>query len=115
MPKKRANITYQMFEPYLQTNNLPIPVREHKFHETRKWRLDFAWLDYKIALEVNGGVWRNGRHTRGTGYINDLEKITELSLLGWIIIQVVPKDLMTDKTIEYIKKALNLRVGNGQN
>ena len=34
---------------------------------------------------VNGGVWKRGRHNRGTGYIKDLEKLNAAQILGWIV------------------------------
>ena len=37
----------------LRTTQLPEPVREHPFC-ARLWRFDFAWPDYKIAVEVEG-------------------------------------------------------------
>ena len=45
--------------------NLPAPVPEFRFHPERKWRFDFAWPEHKIAVEQEGGVWIQGRHTRG--------------------------------------------------
>ena len=36
--------------------SLPPPVAEHRFHETRRWRFDFAWPDHRVALEIAGGV-----------------------------------------------------------
>lgn len=54
---------------------LPKPVTEHVFHPFRKWRLDLAWPDRKIGLEIDGGVYAEGRHTRGAGFEGDCEKL----------------------------------------
>ena len=62
---------------------LPEPVREHRFHETRKWRFDFAYPSQKLAIEVEGGVWSGGRHTRGSGFTNDCEKYNAALMNGW--------------------------------
>lgn len=62
---------------------LPEPVREHRFHATRKWRFDLAWPALKLAVEVEGGTYSGGRHTRGKGFESDCEKYGEAMLLGW--------------------------------
>lgn len=68
-------------------SGLPGWVTEHRFHPVRKWRLDYAWPEMKIALEVHGGVRSGGRHTRGTGFTNDREKMNTAASMGWIIIE----------------------------
>jgi len=62
---------------------IPEPLREYKFHETRKWRFDFCWPDIKVAVELEGGVFSGGRHTRGMGFVADCEKYNQAALLGW--------------------------------
>jgi very-short-patch-repair endonuclease len=56
---------------------------EYRFHPTRQWRFDFAWPEMKVAVEVEGGQWTNGRHQRGQGYADDCEKYNNAILLGW--------------------------------
>lgn len=69
-----------------QTTPMGEPETELHFHPTRKWRLDFAWPQYKIAIEVNGGGGR-GRHNTLAGATKDYEKINAAQLLGWIVLQ----------------------------
>ena len=38
--------------------------QEFQFHPTRKWRADFHLKGRRILVEVEGGIWSNGRHTR---------------------------------------------------
>ena len=70
-------------------------VEEFKFHPTRKWRFDFVLKPTKttIAIEVNGGIWMRGKHTFGTAYEKDLEKINQAQLMGWIVLQYTPGTL----------------------
>ena len=62
--------------------HLPVPVCELPFHPTRKWRFDVAWPDQRVAIEIEGGAFIGGRHTRGIGYEKDLEKYAAALLLG---------------------------------
>ena len=36
------------------------PTREYRFAPPRRWRFDFAWVDRKIAFEIEGGTWVSG-------------------------------------------------------
>ena len=61
--------------------------QEYKFHPDRKWRFDFAFPDEKIAIEVEGGLFTQGRHTRGRGYIQDMQKYNAATILGWRVLR----------------------------
>lgn len=65
----------------------PEIVTEHRFHPTRRWRFDLAIPEHRIAIEVEGGVWTRGRHTRGSGYLADLEKYNAAAALGWTVLR----------------------------
>ncbi|MGL5912790.1 MAG: hypothetical protein ACRCZB_01395 [Bacteroidales bacterium] len=82
-------------------------VKEHIFHPTRKWRFDYAIPELKIALEVEGGVWTGGRHTRPQGFLGDIEKYNAGALLGWRIFRTTPNDLCKLKTLNMIKEAIS--------
>lgn len=56
---------------------------EYRFDADRKWRFDFAWPERFISVEVEGGTWSGGRHTRGSGFEQDCEKYNRASQLGW--------------------------------
>lgn len=79
---------------------------EYKFHPHRKWMFDFAWPEYKVALEVEGGVFIQGRHTRGAGFMKDMEKYNAAALLGWRLIRITPSMLEQGKTADLVKGAL---------
>ncbi len=91
---------------YLTASNLPLPVEEYAFHLTRKWRFDLAWPDMRIAVEIEGGAWTQGRHTRGKGYIADMEKYNEAALLGWLVLRFTPEQMENDYALNYIREAI---------
>jgi len=86
---------------------IPRATPEFSFHPERGWRFDFAWIAHKVALEVEGGVWGNGRHNRPTGFIADMEKYNEACCLGWRLLRALPSNLHKSETTELIRRALN--------
>ena len=89
---------------------LPSPVPEHRFHVKRLWRFDYAWLEWKVALEVEGlqRPGKKSRHTTNSGYIGDMEKYNEAALDGWLVIRVVPSQLYS-VGVELLERALVVR------
>src|SRR6056297_3547768 len=86
---------------------IPEPVYEYRFHPTRKWRMDMAWIDQKVFLEVQGGIFVRGRHSRGAAMLKEWEKINTASSMGWRVLYCQPSDVCMTKTAEIIKLALN--------
>jgi hypothetical protein len=94
------------FRKYCTEEGVSPPVAELVFAPPRKWRFDYAWPDYKVALEVEGGAWTGGRHTRGSGFMKDIEKYNEASCLGWRLIRTVPSEMTSVAVIQTIKRAI---------
>ena len=77
----------------------PSLEREYRFHPKRRWRADFAHLESRCLIEVEGGIWVNGRHNRAAGFNADLEKYLEASLAGWRVFRLGP-DQITMENVE---------------
>ena len=90
----------------IERAGLPAPVAEFRFHPVRRWRLDYAWPDGFVALEVEGGVWSRGRHTRPTGFLKDMEKYNTATALGWAIIRCTPQTILADETLSWLRMSL---------
>lgn len=87
---------------------IPEPEPEYRFAPPRRWRFDHAWVDAKVALEVDGGVWQYGRHNRATGFLKDCEKLNEAACLGWRILRVTPQQMQTGAAMVLVARALNI-------
>ena len=92
----------------LDREGLPAPVTEYTFALPRRWRFDYAWPCERDALEVEGGVFIGGRHSRGVGQMRDMEKYNRAVLLGWRVLRVVPRDLCARATADLLRQALRL-------
>lgn len=86
---------------------LPAPTIEYRFDSARRWRFDFAWPDALIAVEVEGGLFSGGRHTRGAGYQADLDKYNAATLQGWAVYRFSTNDVMSGDAIQVISRALS--------
>lgn len=77
---------------------------ELRFHDTRQWRFDYAWEDQRLAVEIEGGLYGNGKrcptckrptaggHSSVTGIKRDMEKYNAATLEGWAILRYTPED-----------------------
>jgi hypothetical protein len=108
-PPEPAPVPVSRFERLLRSVGLPAPVREHRFHLVRRWRFDYAWPEQMVALEVEGGVWTGGRHTRGAGFLGDLEKYNAATVAGWRVVRVVPGKLCASATVGMLELLLVLK------
>lgn len=78
--------------------------QEFKFHPDRKWKADFHLIDKKILVEVEGGIWSGGRHTRGKGYLGDLEKYNAATMMGFQVIRFSTDQVKSGHAIRQIEK-----------
>lgn len=91
----------------LQLRVFRLPAeREFRFHPSRKWRFDFAFPARKLAIEVEGGTWVSGRHTRGEGFELDCEKYAEAAALGWRVIRVTGRHIRDGRALGWVERAL---------
>jgi hypothetical protein len=94
------------FDTQIAALGLPRPVAEHVFHPTRKWRFDWAWLDHKLGVEIDGGTRGGGRHNRHDGYSEDCVKLNEAVILGWRVMRFTTEQVADGSALSAIQKAL---------
>lgn len=120
MPKKRGP-THADLLLWDQLQELPLGIKkkELQFIPSRKWRFDFAILPQEppilltrgVAIEIEGAVWTQGRHTRGKGFIADMEKYNHAALLGWRVLRFTPQQVLDGTAIAFIKQVLESEQG----
>jgi very-short-patch-repair endonuclease len=88
-------------------------VPEYKFLEDRKFRFDFALPKYRLAIEIDGGVFgMRGRHIRPLGFQKDAEKGRRACEAGWRVWHFTTKCLTKDeiaRCIEAFEREMTLR------
>ena len=93
----------------IKAAGLPPVQTELKFHPVRKWRMDVSFLDYQLSIEVQGGTYSHGRHSRGPQMHNDYDKLNAAQLLGWRVLYFDTKHIKDiDTTVETIRQMLKV-------
>jgi very-short-patch-repair endonuclease len=97
----------------LRINGLPEPAAEYPFAQQlkRKWRFDFAYPEVKVAIEVEGGGYVQGRHSRGAGMAKDMEKYNFAALLGWVVLRFDNRMIEDNTAADTVRTALLQRGG----
>ena len=88
--------------------------REYRFHPERQWLFDFildcgkstilGGREFKLAFEIEGGIWVGGRHTRGKGYQEDLWKYAHATIDGWQIFRFSTEDVLNGTAKEFVRR-----------
>lgn len=87
---------------------------EFYFTTQRMYRIDYCWPEYKVALEVNGGIhMQRGGHNTAAGLQRDYEKNNLLQSLGWKTIAVTPDQMFSNETIKLIKSMIEGQKNRG--
>ena len=121
-PKRRRKVKATgpgLFQAACRAHGLPVPVSEWQFDPKRKWKFDFAWVhirligctgihrhDPGVALEIDGGVYTGGRHTRGAGFIADQEKRNRATIMGWKVLHCTPADVKSGAVFVLLREVL---------
>jgi hypothetical protein len=98
---------------------------EFEFAPPRKWRFDFAFTckrntperwglvgdmrSYKVAIEIEGGVFAQGRHTRGAGFTEDCIKYCHAAAMGYCVFRFTTSQVLSGYAKEFISKFLEGR------
>lgn len=93
-----------------QLRAVKIPFsREVRFAPPRRWRFDFVVPTASgpgLAIEVEGGTWQAGRHTRGAGFEKDCEKHNRAVVLGWKVLRFTPQMVNDGRALKVIEEAM---------
>lgn len=102
----KPNEAHLLIEHYLTELNVGW-VREFRFDGNRRWRADFAVPEHRVLIEVDGGAFVHGRHTRGVGFQNDCDKQNAATAQGWRVFRFTPRDVKTGKAKAMLRELLD--------
>lgn len=86
------------------------PETEYRFSETRNFKLDYAFPEFKLGIEIHGFGWG---HQAQQHLATDCEKIRHAIELGWLIIPFTTRCISTHEkcydAVAYICRLLSER------
>jgi len=85
---------------------LPKPEREVRFTPPRRWRWDLCWPDRMIALEIDGGGWVRGGHSREAGMTRDCQKRNAGTRMGWKVYRATGSMVRDGSALALLEQAL---------
>lgn len=88
--------------------DLPAPDREVRLIPGRKFPWDFVWRAQRLCVEVQGGTWTQGAHSRGAGQSRDAEKQALATLAGWRCLTVTGDQIRSGAAVGWIAQALEM-------
>lgn len=83
-------------------------AREVEFHPHRGWRFDFVFpmAASRLALEINGGLFVQGRHIQGARLLDEYEKLSEAAILGYRVLLTTPNAVKSGHALNLVLRAL---------
>jgi very-short-patch-repair endonuclease len=90
-----------LFSLHVRAAKLPEPVREYKFLSDRKFRADFAWIEQKLIVEIDG-------HSSGAGIRRDYERDVLAMLAGWRVLRFTTCQVKSGFAIDSVERMLKI-------
>lgn len=105
MAKKPSKLEALMLEK-IREDGLPEPVCEYKAIKGRQYPWDFAWPESRLLVEIQGGIYQRGAHSRGAGIERDMEKLNLATLAGYRCLQFSRRMIEDGTAVAKIRQAL---------
>lgn len=85
--------------------------REYRFHPLRRWRFDFAWPDFKLAVEIDGFGYG---HLTQAAIDNQNEKSNSAIEMGWFVLRfgsrMISSHAKCEEAVNQVCRILEMRM-----
>lgn len=98
---------------HIKLLGLPEPIREYAAIPGRRFRWDFAWPQFRLLLEVQGGTWGKGgkggpsAHSGGLAASRDCEKGNLATCAGWRTLNVTTDQIRKGEAVRFLQAFFN--------
>lgn len=96
-----------------QLAGAPKLARQSMLVPDRQFRFDFSHADAMVAVELDGGLFMNGGHSRGVAVESQYEKCNAAAALGWCVLKFGTKRLTSEMhlVVEEVLAVIQTRLG----
>ena len=101
-----TNPLAQKFEALWSEWDGPELVKEYRFDSVRRWKIDYFHEPTRCGLELEGGIYSAGRHSRPAGYKSDCEKYNHAGMRGITVFRLAT-GMVTPENVAEIADYLN--------
>jgi hypothetical protein len=79
-----------------------------KLRRAATWEFDGIFHEYKLLIEIQGGVWRRGggAHSHPTDIIRNMQKQNDATLRGFRLLQFTPDEVLNHTAVHYTQRVL---------
>ena len=79
-------------------------IAEHRFAHARRFRFDFANPSWLLAIEIQGGIWTGGRHSRGgKAQLAEMQKMNLAAIFRWHVMYFSPQQINSGIAIAQVR------------
>lgn len=87
--------------------------REVALIQGRRFKHDFVNYKFKIAVEINGGIWMpKGGHSSGIGIQKDYEKLNLTLIAGYYPFMFSAKDVKSGYGLQLLQDFIQTRMND---
>lgn len=100
-PQKEKLLLEDVLPDRGKVDGTPASWYSEKQGHRRRFRLDYWWPDYRIAMEIDGITFcGKARHQTADGFTRDVEKHNIVNVLGHTLLRYTPRQLRAGQLLD---------------
>jgi len=96
--ERRFRVLWESRYPHIEL------MSEYRFAPPRRYRADFCHEASRTLIELEGGIWNHGAHSRGAHFNSDAEKYNLAAANGFAVFRLTTNMLKESKHIDLIAR-----------
>jgi len=107
----KSNAGEDLFRFQAKALGLPPFEEQYLFAQSmgRQFRSDFCFIEYKLLVEINGGIFmKRGAHAMPTKILGDMERHQYAARLGYFVLPFSPDEVRNGHAIAWTQETLRM-------